>query len=400
MEDGTSKTDGETRLNAWYGQAKEAANKDDFAQAQAICQRAAEACEQADRDRDASAAHHNAGMYAYQRGEFDEAEAAYRRSLAIDERTGDEQGSARTLNNLSAIANSRGDHAEAVDLLVDSIRIKEGLGDESGVATSYHWLGIVAASRGDLDAEEDWYQQSLAAKAALGDDHGQAVTCLALYLGAVEKKDHDGSQDWLDQAMQALDRCGDVYVTINLGRDAERRESLDEALAIYRKAVEIARTQDDESKIAISCRYFGAIAAKRGDYQTAKSYAEESLAIEERLGREERVAYDRRWIDQLEVFTTIIQGHDAERRESPDEALALYRKATEIAETQDDEERLSRCLNYLGALAGKTGDYETARACYERALAINERVGNEEGIAICRQWLKWIDDASSSGDGF
>lgn len=307
MEHSIGQADGETPPNSWSRRAREAANKYDYKQAQAICQQAAGESELAGRDREASVAHHRAGMYAYRQGDLEEAETSYRRSLAIDKHTGDEQGSARTLNNLSAVANERGDHDEAIDFLIESIRIKEKLGDDPGVAASYHQLGIVASARGDLVAAEDWYQHSLAAKGTLGDDHGMAASYLALHLVAGKAEDHEGSQAWLSEAMQALDRLGDVNATINLGRYAERLEL-------------------------------------------------------------------------------------------PDNAFALYRKATELAKAQDDEEKYVRSYQYFGALAGKTGDYETARECFERALAIEERAGRDEGIAYNRRWLEWLDDASSSGD--
>jgi tetratricopeptide (TPR) repeat protein len=79
------------------------------------------------------------------------------------------------------------------------------------------------------------------------------------------------------------------------------------------------------------------------------------------------------WIHQLGVV--------AQYRGDYDEAARQYQRALDINERLGDQAGMARSYHQLGRLAGDRGDYEEAARQYQRSLDISERLGDQAGMA-------------------
>jgi tetratricopeptide (TPR) repeat protein len=126
------------------------------------------------------------------------------------------------------------------------------------------------------------------------------------------------------------------------------------------------------SRNAASARYqLGAIAVRRGNYETGRRHYQESLTIFEELG------------DRVGIATTHGQlGSLALRRGEFDIAEQRYRAALAILEEIGDKGNIAVAYHYLGVIAQERGDYATSEQWYQDALAINEEIGDRANIGM------------------
>ncbi|MGH8885228.1 MAG: tetratricopeptide repeat protein, partial [Egibacteraceae bacterium] len=71
----------------------------------------------------------------------------------------------------------------------------------------------------------------------------------------------------------------------------------------------------------------------------------------------------------------------AQDRGDYETAEARYRQSLEINERLGNQAGMAASYGQLGILAQDRGDYETAEARYRQSLEINERLGNQAGMA-------------------
>jgi len=115
----------------------------------------------------------------------------------------------------------------------------------------------------------------------------------------------------------------------------------------------------------------GRLALVQGDYQTARSSLEASLAIWRRLERPEHVADALHDLGQAAHS----EGKHALARELLEESLGLAREL-------GDQIRLYLALDHLGELIQDLGDDDGAAALYEQALQIQRALGHRRGMVV------------------
>jgi len=85
------------------------------------------------------------------------------------------------------------------------------------------------------------------------------------------------------------------------------------------------------------------------------------------------------WIHQLGIL--------AQNRGDYDEATRQYQRALDINERLGNQAGMARCYGQLGDLARDRGDYDEAERQLQRSLEIHERLGNDAFTAIARGQL-------------
>jgi tetratricopeptide (TPR) repeat protein len=65
------------------------------------------------------------------------------------------------------------------------------------------------------------------------------------------------------------------------------------------------------------------------------------------------------------------------------EALEAYQKALAIRERIGDQQGIANCYNNIGIIHADQGRYAEALEAYQKALTIRERIGDQQGIASC-----------------
>lgn len=115
----------------------------------------------------------------------------------------------------------------------------------------------------------------------------------------------------------------------------------------------------------------GVLAWNQGDYEAARSFYEESLAIKRASG------------DQLAISAQLNNlGNLAMDQGDYDMARQYHEESLAIKRGLDDEQGIAISLGNLGIVAYKQGDYETARAFYEESLVIKRKLADKRGISI------------------
>ncbi len=122
---------------------------------------------------------------------------------------------------------------------------------------------------------------------------------------------------------------------------------------------------------AAALRSAGALAWSQGDYDDARTMAEESVALYRELGNTQGL------LQALSVLGTTLsnQGEYELAKQYHEESLALDRQEGNVW-------NISRALGQLAELAFSLGDYDTAQTYWEESLALDRELADEHSVAI------------------
>jgi class 3 adenylate cyclase/tetratricopeptide (TPR) repeat protein len=217
--------------------------KGDLQQAIDFCQQSIQVYQEIDHVVGEAKANNNLGTAFKAQGEWDRAREAYHSSLAINRRIGDivEQGA--VTNNLGNIYLYQGDWLQANAHFSESNMIWEKIGAALPEAITLTNLAQVNIYQGNLaDAERKLNKAE------------KIFTAV-------------GSQDFLPELER---RWGEYYL-----KKGELRVAIDHANI----SIDLARKQDSQHELGLSCRVMGEIYMACGEFQLAKSNLEESYKI-------------------------------------------------------------------------------------------------------------------------
>ncbi len=120
----------------------------------------------------------------------------------------------------------------------------------------------------------------------------------------------------------------------------------------------------------------GGLARIQGDYEAARSYYEESLAIEREIGNRPGIATSLNGLG----LVAYNQGDYVAAQARHEESLAIRRVI-------GDRWGIALSLGNLGNVVHNQGDYEAARSYHEESLAIRQEVGDRQGTALSLAYL-------------
>ena len=129
----------------------------------------------------------------------------------------------------------------------------------------------------------------------------------------------------------------------------------------------------------------GNLAMVRGEYEPARAFHEESLALWRGLGDRGGIATALYYLARV----VLAQGDYAAARAPAEESLALRRAL-------NDRWGMAVSLNFLGEVARAQGDYAAAGPPYEEGLELFRAVGDTRGVAIATHNLGIV--AREQGD--
>ncbi|HXP62346.1 MAG TPA: tetratricopeptide repeat protein [Dongiaceae bacterium] len=254
-----------------------------LAEAQAVAERHLQWARERSLPPEESIALFNMGLVAAERRDFAAAEAWYRKALAIEEKQENEHGAATTYHQLGTLAQERRDFVAAEACYRRSLAIKEKQGNEHGAATTYHQLGTLAQERRDFAAAEAWYRKSLAVKEKQGNEHGAATTYHQLGILAQEQRDFAAAAGWYRKSLAVDEKQGNEHSAAisyhQLGRIAQEQRDFAAAEAWYRKSLAIEEKQGDEHHAAMSYYQLGRVAEEQRDFAGAGRFFLKALGV-------------------------------------------------------------------------------------------------------------------------
>jgi predicted ATPase/class 3 adenylate cyclase/Tfp pilus assembly protein PilF len=142
------------------------------------------------------------------------------------------------------------------------------------------------------------------------------------------------------------------------------------ARSLYEESLAIKQQLGDKMGIAFSLNGLGLVVHRQGEYAVARSLYEESLVISRQLADKRGIAGS---LNNL--------GNVAYNQGEYAAARSLYKESLAIRRELGDNRGIANSLNGLGGVAYRQREYAAARSLYEESLAIKQQLGDKMGIA-------------------
>ncbi len=187
--------------------------------------------------------------------------------------------------------------------------------------------------------------------------------------------------DSLEMA-RVLTAIGAVYW--RMGEYEQARRYGEEALAIARRA---PAGRERSSLIGRIYVQQGNLALVLGQYRQAVEAFQQGLHFHQEAGEKDRVAI---------AYNNM--GYTWHFQDAYQEAIESYLRCLEVAQQIGDPYVAAYAANNLGSAWYELGDYDLAMSYCEQSLAVRERIGDQAGIASCWDTMGLIQAARGEYD--
>jgi tetratricopeptide (TPR) repeat protein len=147
----------------------------------------------------------------------------------------------------------------------------------------------------------------------------------------------------------------------------------------------IPQSREQDTEQLLEARYHHHAAGQTDQAVTASEQAVGQMETLGEYGRAMEICREAlTWLPPDSFNSAVFQqwlGNLATRRGDYDTATASYRQALEAFERLDDQAGLSSSYHGLGMIARYRGDYADAESLYRRSLEIDEHRGDQDGVA-------------------
>ena len=245
------------------------------------------------------------------------------------------------------------------------VTLAERAESELGGAKQGVWLNQLAAEHDNMRAALQW---------ALDGDQVEAGLRLAggLYRFWNIRGYMGEGRRWLEQLIAKGGRAAPSWRAKALhsaGSLACVQRDYEPARAFLEEGLALKRTLGDKQSMALSLNNLGSVAVLQGQHQQAHLFFEESLDIKRELGDKRGIAFA---LSNLAVISTD-QGNYEQAEAQLEESLALRRELK-------DNHGIAASLTNLGSMAYARGDYVRAQALHEASLSLCRELGDTEYV--------------------
>ena len=199
-------------------------------------------------------------------------------------------------------------------------------------------------------------------------------------IGAVyfEKAQFEDARTYYQQALQLREKANvpaDIVRTVNnLGDTSVRMGQYDQAITQYMRALDLWRSMKDTGGAAITAYTMGVMFDYQGRYGAAINSKEGALKTFQELKAKTTEA----------VEITGGYGESLVLAGRGDEAKTYLNDALNLANELKNDAMVSQALVFLGDAAYFGGDFRSARASYDKALAAATRSKEPERILLAK----------------
>jgi non-specific serine/threonine protein kinase len=234
-----------------------------------------------------------------------------------------------------------------------------GIGLRLAVALGRFWY-----SRGAFDEGDHWLSEFLALDgldaSASGHRSQPAVRVMALYfrtLYALDRHHFDQAEALAREGLELARTDGDEArmgdMLVELGHVAEARGDLDAAMALYQESLAHMRTGEGKGAVGRVLSSIGNLARAQGNYEQARDYLEQSLAWARA-----------RHFSWAIASGLVSLGHVACEQGDFAGAVPLYRESLDLYRTMRNPAALAWCLEGVAVTLAAAGEYtHTAHTC-------------------------------------
>jgi adenylate cyclase len=235
----------------------------------------------------------------------------YGQSLRIYDSINDQESKARMLNNVGNVYYMNGTDDKALDNYFQSLDISEKIGDKAGIATAYSQIAHVYQNkRATTDKALEFFLKAYFISEKIGDNNIIGAVCVNL---------------------------GDTYSELN--KD-------DSAIFYYYKSV---KAYANTINIPVPLRGIGLVYAKRGDFENAIKFDEQSYVMARKF--DSKLAMSQALVSLGEIYF---------RKGDLVSALRSFKEADTVARIIPAYKELNEAYGGLAATYSKLGDFAKA----------------------------------------
>jgi tetratricopeptide (TPR) repeat protein len=364
-------------------------------------------------------AYNNLGNLSKNTTGYDDALAYYNKALEMYENLKDVSGIAAAHNNIGALKIYKGNYKEALKSYELSLAIESSVGNEKGKAECFSNIGNAYIMLNDYTKADEYFKKAHEIAYVINDSLStgeialnRAVLCIYL-------------EDFV-QAKELLKSSSGIFISLgyteglyssyyNFAIIYVKEELPDTASDFFAKALDVAKELDNkmylEACINICSNYLS-----MGEYQRVSDIVSNTLSEKAYLsfGSLLRELYQlaskaNRKLNRYEEAVSYIYKVIVQKESQGDEKGAYYSKmeiavikmeagdcenagiglkeALEYFEKTDDFIGKTFCINKLGQLYYKSGDYDNALNCFSRTLTELGKSGFDMPSALIKKRL-------------
>ncbi len=332
------------------------------------------------------------GRIHFRLGDLDKAKEFYEAALHLFRwDLNDEEGVIRAHNNLGVLYRHLSDWRQATWHLLRSMEIATRLGNFAFIAVSCANLGIVHLKAGSWDEAAEHFDRALNSYVQIGREAGVARMRIGLATIATFRHDFATAEAHLTAASQITSRLGSsreqVLCLFSRGELQQEMKRIDEALALYGDALEMARQIAPEGDMVHELQRRRAEAfAVRGDLPLALKAAEDALARALRLKDQLEEAATRRVLALIHTLEGKMTNASEQARES-----------VRILESIHERFELARAYVEQARRMPGGGDPERTREAQNlafKSMYLFEQLGMEDSMRTCEAVLRDLNAPS------
>ncbi len=252
----------------------------------------------------------------------------YGQSLRVYDSINDQESKARMLNNVGNVYYMNGTDDKALDNYFQSLYISEKISDNAGIATAYSQIAHVYQNkRATTNKALEFFLKAYFISEKIGDNNIAGAVCVNL---------------------------GDVYSELN--KD-------DSAIFYYYKSV---KAYANTINIPVPLRGIGLVYAKKGDFENAIKYDEQSYRMAEQFD------------SKLAMAQALISLGDIHyKKEDYPSALKVYKEADSIARIIPAYKELNDAFAGIAATYSRLGDFVNAYKYQKLFSNLSDTLSNQ-----------------------
>ena len=230
----------------------------------------------------------NLGTLEALQGNYARAEIYLQEGLELARQVGDREALSQVLLNLGQLASERGDNHRAEALSLEALSLAQQIGHREVMSLLLTNLGVQAGEQGELTRAENYLNEGLEMARQIG--YRERISLLLTNLGwlASEQEHYAQAEEYLQESLALANDIGNRWLMSGtlkfLGDVQVKLEQFDAARSTFHRVLELAAGGNQRM---MGEAHFGLaiVSAAQGNLIEARSQAQESLAIYEKIGQ-------------------------------------------------------------------------------------------------------------------
>jgi class 3 adenylate cyclase/tetratricopeptide (TPR) repeat protein len=286
----------------------------------------------------------------------------------------------RANDDLGFVLAGAADYRVAVTHLEAALEAATTLGDAEGEVSALSRLSIVHANRLDFDAALAFGERALRSSDVLHDEHAEAMAMDALKQVALQTGDFETLERLAARLAEIHRRNDDLWLlqfaVVEVAYADLARMRLDRLFAGLDESMSINRRIGDIGNEPMYLAILGRAHRGRGDYDDALAVGRRAFDLARELGHGEWTGWAAAWLGSTLVELGAFG-----------EAVELLEEGAEAADRSDAGLHLVRCLGTGAWAAERLGERDRAVTLADRAASVLDRIR----VRPPRAWVAGYD---------